>query len=227
MLPSSIDVIKTVMIGGRGEKKPQKKQSRSYTRSAIVALCAFVLVFGLSSAGYIFFGPEQPEAKPQSASISPPVSQVQAQANEQLPARLIIPALEVNTVVEQIDITPDGLMAVPADTDQVGWLGVGTKPGEVGSAVMTGHLTGENEVKGVFANLNRLRAGDELLIEKYGGEVVTFVVQESKTYDPGYAEEVFSRNDGTYLNLITCDGLWDEDEESYSKRLVVFAEIKQ
>lgn len=57
------------------------------------------------------------------------------------------------------------------------------------------------------------------------GTSTAFVVRESRLFDPGYADEVFSRNDGVYLNLITCDGVWDEAKNSYSKRLVVFADI--
>jgi hypothetical protein len=44
-------------------------------------------------------------------------------------------------------------------------------------------------------------------------------------YDPGYAKDVFNGDNGDHLNLITCDGIWDADEKSYSKRLVVFADI--
>jgi hypothetical protein len=32
-------------------------------------------------------------------------------------------------------------------------------------------------------------------------------------------------NDKAHLNLITCDGVWDVTKKSYSKRLVVFADI--
>jgi hypothetical protein len=54
---------------------------------------------------------------------------------------------------------------------------------------------------------------------------MAFVVRESRTYNPGYAEEVFSANDGAHLNLVTCDGVWDGAKKSYSKRLVIFADI--
>lgn len=49
---------------------------------------------------------------------------------------------------------------------------------------------------------------------------------ESRTYNPGHADEVFHQgDDGSHLNLITCDGVWDGVEKSYSKRLVIFADI--
>ena len=33
-----------------------------------------------------------------------------------------------------------------------------------------------------------------------------------------------NRNDGNHLNLITCDGEWNEDQKTFSKRLVVFSD---
>ena len=57
------------------------------------------------------------------------------------------------------------------------------------------------------------------------GTTISFIVRESRTYDPGYADDVFSQNDRVHLNLVTCDGVWDGVKKSYSKRLVVFADI--
>jgi sortase (surface protein transpeptidase) len=56
------------------------------------------------------------------------------------------------------------------------------------------------------------------------GTTIPFVVREIRIYNPGYAEEVFSSNDGVHLNLVTCDGVWDGSTKSYTKRLVVFTD---
>lgn len=77
----------------------------------------------------------------------------------------------------------------------------------------------------MFANLDKLKKGDQLFIEDDKGKAITFVVREKRIYDPGYADDVFSQSDGTHLNLITCDGVWDGAKKSYNKRLVVFADI--
>ena len=77
----------------------------------------------------------------------------------------------------------------------------------------------------MFANLDKLKTGDKVYVEDDKGMTITFVVRETRVYDPGYADDVFSRNDGVYLNLITCDGVWDAANKTYSKRLVVFADI--
>lgn len=116
-------------------------------------------------------------------------------------------------------------MEVPSNIADVGWFKLGSKPGEKGSAVIAGHFNGPNGETGVFADLFKLKEGDRMYIEDDQGKSLTFVVRESRLYDPGYADEVFSKSDGAHLNLITCDGTWDGDKKSYSKRLVVFADL--
>ncbi len=144
-----------------------------------------------------------------------------------LPARLTIPAINVNAAIQDLGVTPKGDMDVPANTTDVGWFKLGPRPGERGSAVIAGHFDGTSGEPGVFTNLNKLKKGDKLYVIDDKGTSVKFIVRESRTYDPGYAEEVFSSNDGTHLNLVTCDGVWDGTKKSYSKRLVVFADISQ
>lgn len=143
-----------------------------------------------------------------------------------LPVRLTIPKIHIDAAVQYVKTSPDGTMGVPDNIDDVGWYTPGPRPGERGSAVIAGHLNGTNGEAGVFADLHTLTSGDVISVQHDNGGVTTFRVRESGMYDPGYAEAVFSKNDGTYLNLITCDGLWDVAKKEYGKRLVVFADIE-
>lgn len=145
--------------------------------------------------------------------------------NPGFPVRLKIPIINVDASIEYVGISSKGAMEVPNNTTDVGWFKFGARPGENGSAVIAGHFDGENGEAGVFNNLHKLKKGDELYIQYGTGTSISFVVRESRTYDPGYAEDVFTRNDSAYLNLITCDGVWDEAKKNYSKRLVVFADL--
>lgn len=145
--------------------------------------------------------------------------------NPGLPVRLKIPSINVDASVEDIGITSTGAMGVPNNPLDVGWFDLGARPGEKGSGVIAGHLNGKNGEDGVFTNLHKLKEGDKLYVEDESGVTFTFIVRQSRTYDPGYAEEVFSLNDIAHLNLITCDGVWDGAKKSYTKRLVVFADI--
>jgi len=141
------------------------------------------------------------------------------------PVRLMVPAINVDATIQNLGVTAKGAMEVPSNTTDVGWFKLGPHPGEKGSAVIAGHFNGENGEAGVFTNLYQLKGGDKLYIEDDKKTSITFVVRESRIYNPGYADDVFSGSDSAHLNLITCDGVWDGVKKSFSKRLVVFTDI--
>ncbi len=152
-------------------------------------------------------------------------SQVLSAARQAESKRLIIPQIDVNAHIEYVGTTPEGAMEVPSDSADVGWFKLGPRPGEKGSAVISGHVDSQDGEAAVFTNLYKLKKGDKLYVQDDKGTTTLFVVRELRTYDPGYADEVFSGGDGHHLNLVTCDGVWDGVKKSYSKRLVVFADI--
>ena len=152
-------------------------------------------------------------------------SQVVNKASRGLPVHLKIPAINVNASIQHVGVTANKDMAVPSNTVDVGWFKFGPRPGEVGSAVIAGHFDGEDDQAGVFTNLHKLKGGDKVYVEDAKGTTTLFIVRESRIYDPDYAYEVFRLSGSAYLNLVTCDGVWDGVKKSYSKRLVVFADI--
>jgi sortase A len=78
----------------------------------------------------------------------------------------------------------------------------------------------------VFDDLHELRPGDKLSVEDDKGTVISFVVREIRSYDyNANAPEVFNSSDGkSHLNLITCEGVWNQATQNYSQRLVVFTD---
>lgn len=183
-----------------------------------------IIAFAGFSLLLIFHLTQGTNEKSVSQSSEPQIQTV-SKASPGLPVRLMIPAINVNTAIQHIGVTPKGEMEAPSNNADVGWFDLGSRPGEKGSAVISGHFDGENGETGVFANLYKLKEGDKLSIKDDKGTFTSFVVRESRTYDPGYAEEVFSLSDNAHLNLVTCDGVWDGAKKSYSKRLVVFTDI--
>lgn len=145
--------------------------------------------------------------------------------NQGFPVRLKIPSINVDAAIQQVGVTSKGAMEVPNNTLDVGWFDLGPRPGEKGNAVIAGHFDGKNGEAGVFINLYKLKEGDKLYVKDSKGTSITFVVRESRIYDPGYADDVFSGSNSAHLNLITCDGVWDGAKKSFSKRLVVFSDI--
>lgn len=143
------------------------------------------------------------------------------------PVRLKIPSIGVDAVIESLALAPDGTMATPKGPDDVAWFELGTLPGENGSAVITGHYgTWKNGQGSVFDNLHKINAGDKLYVEDANGTTNVFVVRESRSLEPSAdTTDIFSSEDeASHLNLITCEGTWNKDSKSYSKRLVIFAD---
>jgi LPXTG-site transpeptidase (sortase) family protein len=185
-----------------------------------------ILKWGLLTivlAGFaVMFFQYAPSSPDETASLDV----VHTQASALAPARIKIPAINVDAAIEQVAQTPDGSMDVPQDQFNVAWYKLGPRPGEQGSAVIDGHVNWKDGSAAVFADLHNLKPGDKVTVENEQGVVVSFVVRVLRTYAPDAdTTDVFISNDGqAHLNLITCFGTWDKSAQSYSQRLVVFTD---
>lgn len=162
-----------------------------------------------------------------SLAVAQPASSFPDQADPGLPVRFSIPKINVDSSIEYVGLTPDGTMDITKRPDDVAWFQLGPRPGAKGSAVIAGHYGHWKDGSGsIFDNLNTVRAGDKIYVTDDQGVTTTFVVRESRLFDPkADASVVFDSHDGVaHLNLITCDGVWDANSKSYSKRLVVFTD---
>ena len=174
-----------------------------------------VAILGLA---YWFF-----QAYPKTAEVLP-VSYSQAQIAT--PVRIKIPTINVDAAIEAVGTAPDGSMGVPLKPVDAGWYMTGTRPGEVGSAVIDGHVDWTNGARAVFSDLHQLQSGDRVVVENDDGTTTAFLVRTSKIYSPtADATDIFGSTDGqAHLNLITCQGVWDKSTQGYSERLVVFTD---
>jgi sortase (surface protein transpeptidase) len=147
------------------------------------------------------------------------------------PARLQIPAIGVDAVVEQVGLTPERQMDVPRTWMNVGWYREGFYPGEVGNAVVDGHLDSTGGGPAVFWDLDKLVPGDEVIVTYQTGDQFTFSVQGRQAYafdtkDQQIIGAIFGSSLTPDLNLITCDGAWDHGKATYTQRLVVFTTLE-
>jgi sortase A len=145
------------------------------------------------------------------------------------PARLIIPAIDVNAPVESVGLfwNGDGDMSIPSNFTDVAWYNGGPRPGMPGSAVIDGHLDGRNVKEAVFYNLGNLKPGDAVDVVDQNGRIWQFQVIRVTAYDyDASTTDIFSSNDSAArLNLITCAGDWLKGQGLYNKRLVVFTKL--
>ncbi len=143
------------------------------------------------------------------------------------PVRLIIPSLSINANVQYVGVTKTGALGVPNNFTDVAWYKYGTVPGQVGSAVMDGHVDNAISLPGVFKHLDQIKVGDDVEVETASSTTLHFVVTdvESYQYQNLPLERIFNTSGGEYLTLITCGGTWDEVVKSYDHRLVVYTKF--
>jgi sortase A len=144
--------------------------------------------------------------------------------NPKTPTRIKIPSLSINAKVQSVGITKKGNMSAPSNFTDVGWYKYGTFPGDLGSAVIDGHVDNGLAFPGVFKNLNNIQKGDDVYIETAKKETVHFVVTDISVYDyNAKASNIFNQKDDHMLRLITCTGVWVPAFGTHDKRLVVTA----
>jgi sortase (surface protein transpeptidase) len=140
-----------------------------------------------------------------------------------LPVRLRIPAIDVDTGLESLGLASDQSIEVPSEPSVAGWWERGPRPGQVGPAVILGHVRWN--APAVFSRLDALQRGDEVLIDRADGTTARFVVTGQGTYRKAAfpSDLVYYPTLDPELRLVTCGGPYDRATGHYSENLVVFA----
>jgi sortase A len=198
---------------------------RSNIFRGIIALITIgaIGVFSWTLIHAVLFAPEIEVQNPWLASQAP----IAHAPSSSLPARLIIPALHIDASVQQVGLTARGDMGIPSNFTDVAWYKYGTIPGQVGSAVIDGHVDNGLALAGVFKHLNDLKIGDDVYVEQKDGSKIHFAVVdiESYPYKDAPSGIIFNQIDAARLNLITCQGTWVPVGRTYDQRLVVFTKL--
>ncbi len=137
--------------------------------------------------------------------------------------RLVIPAIGVNAPLESVGLDGVGNMATPYHLRNVGWYEYGTPIGDVGSAVIAGHVDNAFGAPAVFYHLKELKEGDAIYVAKANGEKIRFLVTDVASYSVETApvEAIFNDKSGQRLiRLITCE---KTGSLRYDDRIVVTA----
>lgn len=150
-----------------------------------------------------------------------------ALGGDAVPVRVLIPSIGVDAGMQDLGLHPSGELAAPTTFEDVGWYAAGVAPGEVGPAILAGHVDGYAG-PAVFIDLDDLKPGDEVLVEMSDGETLTFDVtgstQSEKSTFP--TSDVYDGVPRPELRLITCAGTFDSASRDYSDNLIVFAALR-
>lgn len=145
------------------------------------------------------------------------------------PTRLYIPAIGVNSELLQLGLNPDHTVQVPplGRNSQAGWYRYSPTPGQLGPAVLLGHVDSAEYGPGVFFNLGALRPGDQLTVTRADSTDAVFRVDRVVSYPKDHFPtlEVYGNTDHAALRLITCGGKFDFTTRNYESNIVVYASL--
>ncbi|MFL6097558.1 MAG: class F sortase, partial [Blastococcus sp.] len=147
-------------------------------------------------------------------------------APAEAPVRLQVPTAGIDTPLTGIDLDAAGALVPPSDDADAGWYRSGPAPGEVGPAVLTGHV---DSVAGpaVFFRLRDVAAGDPVTVTRSDGTTMRFTVTRVARFPKGAfpTGEVYAPTPRAELRLITCGGVFDRAAHSYLDNVVVYAQL--
>ena len=149
-----------------------------------------------------------------------------APAKRPAPVQLSIPSIGVSQRLLRLGLQKDRTVEVPApsDAEYPGWYELGTAPGELGSAVILGHVDSPSG-PAVFYELRSLERGDRVDVRLEDGRVARFAVEDVATYpnEEFPARKVYTSQGYRGLNLVTCGGEYDKARGGYQSNVVAFA----
>lgn len=156
----------------------------------------------------------------------PPVNIETYTVAADMPRFLNIKNLNIHARVRRLGVGTNNALKAPSNIFDVGWYEGSAKPGENGTVVINGHVSGATK-RGVFNSISSLKLGDKISVERGDGKSITYSVTGSETYDNDKVDMDRVMNTSVQgkpaLNLITCTGRFNVRTNQFEKRIAVFA----
>lgn len=177
---------------------------------------------------------QRPEARTASRHThhSTPVVTAPVQLPRSLPVSISIPAIGVDSVVQDLGVNANGTIQVPPlgntpQTNEAAWFKYSATPGQVGVSVIEGHIDSVYQGPSVFFELGKLVPGDLINVTLADHVVAQFTVNGVREYDKTeFPTSTFYANAGfAALHLVTCGGAFDPTTHQYLSNIIVFASL--
>jgi Sortase domain len=145
------------------------------------------------------------------------------------PVSVAIPAIGVRSPLLRLGLNPDGSIQVPdlaTSADEAAWYKYSVTPGQIGTAVIEGHV--DSEVgPAVFFRLGALHPGDDIDVTLADGMTGVFRVTGVREYakDDFPTKMIYGPTHYASLRLVTCGGTFDYTTGHYLSSVVVFASL--
>lgn len=190
---------------------------------AVFALGKFVHTGGAAS------GPQPPF----SADGVPMVyATTGAELGRSIPVHVDIPQAGIHADIIQVGLTSGLAIDVPP-LDQAlkaGWFDQGAAPGQIGAAVLDGHVD-SHEIpephQGAFYALSSVKPGETVDVTRADHMVAEYVVDYVETASKAHfpTSRVYTAVPYAALRLITCGGDFDYKAHSYLSNVIVYGHL--
>ena len=147
------------------------------------------------------------------------------------PRYISIPALGIEKArVVVVGLTKINTLDTPRNIGDTAWYDKSATPGQgYGQIVIDGHNGGVSR-NGVLVDLDKLKTGDKIIVERGDGKIITYDVAENVTMPLKEAnttgmQKLMTPYDSTKegLGLMTCAGKWIPRDKVFDERIMVRA----
>lgn len=142
------------------------------------------------------------------------------------PVALTIAKIGVSSLLTTLDRNADGTLQVPDSFHIAGWYDRSVTPGQVGPAVIVGHVDSVSG-PGIFYRLGSLKPGDLVVVKRLDGTTVKFKITGVREYakDQFPTIDVYGNTPIPTIRLITCGGTFDSVTHHYLSNIVAYGQI--
>ena len=143
-----------------------------------------------------------------------------------VPVRVRVPSIGVDSSLMNLGLLADGSLQVPPAATPAGWYTGAPTPGELGPAIIVGHIDWAG-VEGVFYRLHSLLPGALIDVIRADGSTAVFEVFSVHEYpkDAFPTQLVYGNTAYSALRFITCGGAFNAKAHSYEDDIVAYAEL--
>lgn len=221
---------------GQRVKERSGFRGRIATGAAVaILLCGVALIGVAFGSQRTVADPVAPRASATTLTVArqeprPPPMDDHVDLPRSKPVTLDIPAIDVHSVIRDVGVTAEGTLETPQPGphyNDAAWYRHSPTPGEIGPAILLGHVDSASEGPSVFFRLGELRRGDRISVTRADGSVASFIVDEVRRYpkDAFPTDLVYGDIDHAGLRILTCGGPFDEVAGHYLDNIVVFASL--
>lgn len=228
-----------------GAVRQRKKARKIYWRHIVGYSLLSVILVALAVVGWSFkdlapvhlpFMNNEPKT---AAVVDPPNNQETSTLDETVigpediaahsmgddePKILRIPKLGVEARIRRVGVSLSGEPVAPSNIFDVGWFEASGKPGQPGAVLLNGNVVGPTRA-GVFATVHELVSGDQIVLERGDGTLLTYKVTKTQEYNQLDMSAATNPIDLSKqgLNLMTTVNKYSALGAQSEKRVIVFA----